>query len=60
MLETPTQIDCSKGEEFEGLCADALQILTGFREGRSFVVEPDDQLRARSKELGEQATVEAE
>ena len=60
MLETPTQIDRSNGEEFEGLCADALRILMVFREGRSFVVEPDDQLRARSKELGQQATVEAE
>lgn len=60
MLGTPTQIDRSNGEVFDGLYADALQVLTGFREGRSFVVEPDDQLRARSKELGEQATVEAE
>jgi hypothetical protein len=31
-----------------------------FREARSFVVEAHDQLRARSKELEEQATVEAE
>jgi hypothetical protein len=50
------------GEEFDRLCADAFQILatTGFREARSFVVEAHDQLRARSKELEEQATVETE
>ena len=50
------------GEEFDRLCADAFQILatTGFREARSFVVEAYDQLRARSKELEEQATVETE
>lgn len=48
------------GEELDRLCADAFQIraTTGFREARSFVVEAHDQLRARSKELEEQATVE--
>ena len=50
------------GEEFDRLCADAFQVLatTGFREARSFVVDAHDQLRARSKELEEQATVGTE
>lgn len=60
LLDTLKQY-CS-GEEFDRLCADAFQILatTGFRETRSFVVDAHDQLRARSKELEEQATVETE
>lgn len=60
LLETLKQY-CDS-EEFDRLCADALQILAtaGFREARSFVVEAHDQLRARSKELEAEAAVDAE
>lgn len=48
------------GEEFDRFCAEAFRILatTGFREARSFVVATHDQLRARSRELEEQESVE--
>ena len=60
LLDTLKQY-CS-GEEFDRFCIEAFQILatTGFKEARSFVVESHDQLRARSKELEEEETVETE
>jgi len=50
------------GEELDGFCAQAFQILAsaGFRDARTFIVSAHDQLRARFKELEEQEPIESE
>ena len=60
-MTTPT-IKPSFGSGARRLCAQAFPILTtaGFRDARTFVVSTHDQLRARSKELEGQNTIESE